>query len=100
MQNIIQCYKNHPSIIKIEENFKNLAPFDFPKPTVEDISLIIKRLNPKKATSSDCIYLKIVNFASNFIESCLFNIIMKDLEKNKYSEEPKTALVKTIFKKI
>ena len=36
VQNIIQCCKNHPSIIKIKENFKNLAPLDFPKPTVED----------------------------------------------------------------
>ena len=48
MQNIIQCYKNYPSIIKIKENFKNLAPFDLPKPPVEDISSIIKSLKPRK----------------------------------------------------
>ena len=58
MQNIIQCYKNLPSIISIKENFKNLATFDFPKPTVEDISLIIKSLNPRKASGPDCIPLK------------------------------------------
>ena len=29
VQNIIQCYKNHPSIIKIKENFKSLALSDF-----------------------------------------------------------------------
>ena len=54
MQNIIQSYKNFPSIIKIKENFKNLGPFDFPKPTVENISLIIKSLNPRKARGQDC----------------------------------------------
>ena len=53
VQNIIQCYKNHPSIIKIKENVKKLAPFDFPKPNAKAISLIIKSLNPKKATGSD-----------------------------------------------
>ena len=44
VQNIIQCYKNHPSIIKVKENFKNLALFDFPKPTAENIGLTIKSL--------------------------------------------------------
>ena len=42
--------------------------------------------------------LKVVKFATNVINSYLYNII-KDLEKNKYSEEPKTALVRPTFKK-
>ena len=41
---IIQCYKNHPSIIKIKENFKNSAAFDCSKPILENISLIVKSL--------------------------------------------------------
>ena len=43
--------------------------------------------------------LKVVKFASNVIDSYLYDIIIKDLEKNKYSEELKTALVRPIFKK-
>ena len=54
--------------------------------------------NRRKATGPEFIPLKIIRFASNVIDSHLCNII-KDLEKNKYSEEPKTALVKPIFKK-
>ena len=81
MQNIIQCYKNHPSIIKIKEDLKNLGPFDFNKPAVEDISLIIKYLNPIKARGPDCIPLKNIKFASNVIDSHHCNIIIKDLEK-------------------
>ena len=99
VQNNIQCYKNHPSIIKIKKIFKHLAPFDFPKPTVEDISLIIKSLNPTKATGPDFISLKVINFVSNVIDSHLHNIIIKDVGKSKYSEEPETALVRPIFKK-
>ena len=55
--------------------------------------------NPRKATGPDFIPLKNIKFASNVIDSHLYNIIIKDLEKNKYSEEPKTALVRPIFKK-
>ena len=46
--------------------------------------------NPRKATGPDFIPLKVIKFASNVIDSHLYNII-KDQEKNKYSEEPKTA---------
>ena len=55
--------------------------------------------NPRKATGPDFIPLKVIKFASNVIDSHLCNIIIKDLEKNKYSEEPKTVLVRPIFKK-
>ena len=95
----IQCYKNRPSIIKIKENFKHLAPFDFPKPTVEDVGLIMKSLNPRKAAGPDCIPLKLIELVANVIDSHLRNIIIKDLEKSKSSEEPKTALVRSVFKK-
>ena len=54
--------------------------------------------NPRKAAGPDFIPLKGIKFASNVIDSHLYNIIIKDLEKNKYSEEPKTALVRPIFK--
>ena len=55
--------------------------------------------NPKKATGPDFILLKVIKFASNVISSHLYNITIKELEKSKYSEEPKTALVRLIFKK-
>ena len=54
--------------------------------------------NPRKATGPDLIPLKVIKFASNVIDSHLYNII-KYLETNKHSEEPKTALVRPIFKK-
>ena len=54
--------------------------------------------NPRKATGRDFITLKVIKFGSNVIDCHLNNIIIKDLEKKKYSEEPKTALVWPIFK--
>ena len=65
---------------------------------VSIVSYGLKLKNPRKATSPEFIPLKIIKFASNIIGSQLYNII-KDLEKNKYLDEPKTALVRPIFKK-
>ena len=53
--------------------------------------------NPRKVTGPDFIPIKVIKFASNVINSYLYNIIIK--EKNKYSEEPKAALMRPIFKK-
>ena len=44
--------------------------------------------DPRKATGPDFIPLKFIKFASNVIDSHLYDIIIKDLNKNKYSEEP------------
>ena len=99
VEKIIQHYKNHPSVKKTKNNFLNSKPFDFPEPTVKDINTIIKSLDPKKATGPDGIPIKIIKHALNIIDSHFGNIIKKDLRKNKYSEEPKTALVRAIFKK-
>ena len=60
----------------------------------------LKLKNPRKATGPDFIPLKVIKFASNVIDSHLYNIIIKDLEKSKYSEKPKTASVRSNFKKM
>ena len=65
---------------------------------VSIVSYGLKLKNPRKATSPKFIPLKVIKFASNIIGSQLYNII-KDLEKNKYLVQPKTALVRPIFKK-
>ena len=59
----------------------------------------LRRKSPRKATGPDFISLNVIKFASNVINSHLHNIIIKDLQKNRYSEEPKTALRRSIFKK-
>ena len=50
--------------------------------------------NPRKATGPDFIPLKVIKFASNVINSHLCNIIIKDLEKYKHSEN-KNSISKT-----
>ena len=43
--------------------------------------------------------LKVIDFASNIIDPYLCDIVVKDSEKNKYSEDPKAALMRPIFKR-
>jgi len=96
---IVQKYKDHPSILKIKELNIDMNSFDFPEATTEDINKIIKKLNPNKATGPDRIPLKITIASANIIDSHLQYIINRDKEKNRYSEDAKTALVWPIYKK-
>ena len=66
---------------------------------VSVVRYALRLKNPIKVTGPDFIPLKFIKFASNVIDSHFYNIIIKDLEKNKYSEEPKTALIRPIYKK-
>ena len=66
---------------------------------VSTVRYSLRLKNPREATGPDFIPLKVIKFASNVIDSHLYNIMIKDLEKNNYSEEPKTELVRPIFTK-
>ena len=96
---IIENYRNHPSISKIKEIVKEKPIFEIPEATIEDINIIIKSLNPNKATGPDRIPLTIIKTAANVIDSHLAYIINKDLKENKFSENAKTTLVRPIYKK-
>ena len=99
IREIIENYRNHPSIIKIKEIVKEKPIFDFPEATTGDKNKIIKPLNPNKTTGPDHIPLKIINTVANVIDSHLAHIINKDLKENKFPENAKTALVRPIYKK-
>ena len=57
IREIIENYRNHPSIIKIKEIVKEKPIFDFPEAATEDINIIIKSLNSNKASGPDRIPL-------------------------------------------
>ena len=59
----------------------------------------LKLEDTRKSLYPDSIPLKVIKFASNAFDSHLCSIIIKDLEKNKYSEEGKTALIRPNLKK-
>ena len=59
--------------------------------------MIIKELDPKKATGLDKIPAKIVQMSANVTDSHLPNII-NNITKNACSEEAKVASVRPIFR--
>ena len=61
---------------------------------MEDINKIIESLNPSKVTGSDSVPVKILK-----IDSQLTNILNRDIKENKFSEDAKTALVRSLSKK-
>ena len=63
------------------------------------MNILIKRLNPKKATGPDGIPLKMIELSANVIEKHLINIINADLECSSFSENAKIASAKSIYKK-
>ena len=79
---IIKKYENHPSILKINENFTPINTFQLPKAEVSDINKLLKGINIKKATGPDTIPPKLGKLSANVIDSHLCNIINLDLRKN------------------
>ena len=88
-------YKHHPSINQIRKK----CSYSFPEAKKEEINILIKRLNPKKATGPDGIPLKIIKLSADVIDKHLTNIINTDLECSCFSENAKIASVKPIYKK-
>ena len=97
---IIETYKDHPSITKIKDNLIISETFDLPKANVSDVNSIILNLNTKKSSGPDHIHLRIIRSSANIIDTHLTYIINRDIENNRYSEDAKMALVRPIYKKI
>ena len=94
---IISNYKNHPNINQIRKKCSNPKIYSFPEAKKEEINILIKRLNPKKATGPDGIPLKIIKLSADVIDKHLTNIINTDLECSSFSENAKIASVKPIY---
>ena len=71
----------------------------FLQQATEEISKIIKELDPTKATGFDKIPPKIVKMSANVMDSHLAKIINNDITKNDFSGKAKVASIKPIFKK-
>ena len=99
VKEIINAFKNHPSIIAIKRNNIPNCCFDIPHACKDDINKIIKSLNTKKATGPDGIPLKLIKLSADIIDYYLTTIINDDLSRSSFSEGAKEALVHPIFKK-
>ena len=90
----LKLYENHQSVSKIKCNQNETLNFDFPTAKVENMTKIIKSLNPRKATGSDGIPVKILKIARNVINLHLANIINRDKKENTFSGDVKNCSCK------
>ena len=94
VETIIKTYEHNPTIKLIKEHIqKGNNEFNIKASIVGQISKIIKRLNPKKATRPHKIPVKIVKLATSVIDSHLTNIINNDLSNHAFSDSAKIQII-------
>ena len=92
VKNLLKEYEPHPSIIYIKSQNLAKRSYETDSATTNQITEIIKELDPKKATGPEKIVLKIIKLSANVIDFHLTYIINSDIEKNSFSEVPKLHL--------
>ena len=106
LHNIIKKYENHSSIIKIK-NFmsvkshlnSNNSLASARQVTSNEVNLILKSLNTKKASGTDKIPTKLVKLASDFLSTPLATAINNSLGSSNFPDIAKVATVIPIDKK-
>ena len=95
----IKKYEHHPSILKIKENVKLGESFSFSKVCEEEISEIVKKLDPSKATTHKNIPIKIFKQHIDIYNKNVTNLINKMIEKSEFPDILKMADITPIHKK-
>lgn len=99
VKEIILKFENHPSILKIKENFTPSEKFEIPKAEVSDINSLLKKINTKKATGPDTLPPKLLRMSANVVDSHFCNVVNKDLSIFSYADDAKVASVNPQYKK-
>ena len=95
----LSYHSSHPSILKINQNKKPQDTFAFTQTTADSVSKIIKALNPKKATGTDCIPAKMLIPANDILARSFMHLYNLCLETNKFPSDAKAAEIVPIYKK-
>ena len=92
---VIEKYKDHPSILKINEHFDKTdkTPFKIPLPETSDIEQILKNINIKKAAGPDLILPILVKYVSEVIKEPLKDIVEEMVTTHIFPHDAKTANV-------
>ena len=98
VRDIVNSYKNHPSIIKIKQvvngsNVSNSERFSFKMVNESEIKDLLKNLDIKKASGIDTIPPKLVKLSADFLTPLLTKAINTSIAQNVFPENTKTASV-------
>ena len=99
IENIVNKFKNHPSIIKIKENIQNNGSFSFSTTTTKQIEDEIRKLNKNKPTTENNIPVKILIENIDTCAPVISKIYNKSLTECKFPSELKHADMTPAHKK-
>ena len=98
IENILQKYTTHPSILKIKENVKVEQKFKFNDTTEDEIYTMIKSLDPKKACVANDIPAKLLIGTNDIVSSYISKMYNENKNNDKYPDSLKSADVTPIYK--
>ena len=99
LENIIDKYSKHPSVLKIKEETAFDEKFSFRDATSEDFEREIRKLNDKKANPKGDIPTNIIKANSDIVSNHLCKLYNKAKDEQIYPDSLKIADVVPIHKK-
>ena len=96
---ILEKYKHHPSILNINRNHTFEEKFEFKLTNEKEVLLILKNLKPKKAVGIDAIPPLIVKESATIFAKPLTALINQSIQENTFPSLAKIAAVTPFFKK-
>ena len=99
IDNIINKFASHPSILKIREKVSFDSSFKFKEVALKEVNFEIGNLNPKKATTFKNIPINILKKSKNICQSTLHTLVNCSIRNSFFPGKLKTADISPIFKK-
>ena len=95
----IDEYANHPSVMMIKHHYDNVIEnFDFHSVDANDVMIILKNINPTKATGYDLIPGKLIRIAHRELSAPLCHIINTSINLRSFPGIMKCAEVSPVYK--
>ena len=99
IENIIQKFNDHPSILRIKEKGFSPNSFSFQSVSEDDVSEAINGLNSSKAYQKDNIPPKLLKENADICISVIHNDINKNIDNGCFPVNLKNAIITPTFKK-
>ena len=96
---VINKYKSHPSILLIQKHLTDHDVFSFKTVEIGDIEKEINSINPREATTSNSIPPKILKKSSEVSANVLHKLFNYSIEKSDFPQNLKLADITPAYKK-
>ena len=99
LDEIIKCYKNHPSIKCINKNRTDLVAFEFIEVNEIEVFELLKAINPNKSVGIDLIPPQIIKDSCHVLVQPLTHLINDSIREHTFPTAAKIAAVLPFYKK-